>query len=101
MIRFAAIAICLILALSACGHAPERRVRVETVEVKVPVKVPCIDRVPTRPAYQYGVGVWPGTETALGQLIADLEAAKSYGSQWEAAAIGCEKPDASAGAAGP
>lgn len=101
MIRFTAIAICLILALSACGHAPERHVRVETVEVKVPVKVPCIERRPAQPVYQYGVGAWPGTETALGQLIADLEAAKSYGRQWEAATIGCEKAESPAGAASP
>lgn len=94
MIRNLLIAIALILMLVSCGSVQPRRVKVETVEVKVPVKVPCIDKAPERPTYQYGVGVWPGTQTAIAQLIADLEAAKNYGQQWEAAATGCERSSA-------
>lgn len=85
------ILILLAVALAACGTMPERRVRVETVEVKVPVKVPCIDAAPVAPVYQYGVGPYPGEAAALALLAADAEAAKSYARRWEAVSVGCIK----------
>jgi hypothetical protein len=92
MIRIYVILIVMILASAGCA-TPERRVKVDTVEVKVPVKVACIDadKVPKEPVYQYGAGIWPGTPTALSMLIADLEAAKQYGREWSAVAIPCVK----------
>lgn len=87
MIRF--ISILMVAAvLSACGTAP---VRIETVEVKVPVKVACIDAAPAAPVYQTGVGPYPGEAVALRLLAADFEAAKLYAKRWEGAAIGCVK----------
>lgn len=87
MIRtlFALIAIAL---MAGCSTAP---VRVETVEVKVPVKVACIDSAPAAPVYQTGVGPYPGEAVALRLLAADFEAAKLYAKRWEGAAIGCVK----------
>lgn len=86
------ILILLAVALAACGTMPERRVRVETVEVKVPVKVACIEAKPAEPEYQWGKGPYPGHAAAVGIMATDLEAAKQYGRDWEAAAVGCTKP---------
>ncbi len=91
MIRFLLIAV-LAAAMTACGNIPERRVRVETVEVKVPVKVACIEAKPAEPEYQWGKGPYPGHAAAVGIMATDLEAAKQYGRDWEAAAVGCTKP---------
>lgn len=88
MIR--AIAVIMLAAmLAACG---EGRVKIETVEVKVPVKVPCIQNQPTEPAYQTGRGPYPGESAALLALAADFEAAKDYGRRWAAVSVGCIIP---------
>lgn len=79
------------LALAACATTPPR-VKVETVEVKVPVRVPCVQNPPKEPVYLFGRGMWPGFSMALVVLISDLEAAQQYARDWEAAAAGCEKP---------
>lgn len=88
MIRLYVIAIVLILALAGCA-TPERRIQVQTVEVKVPVRVPCVSSAPVVPTYQYGKGPWPGMSPALALLVSDLEAAQQYGREWEAATAGC------------
>jgi len=75
----------LALVLAGCISTPVTKI----VEVKVPVIKPCIDKVPLRPAYQFGAGDWPGEKPASLLLTADLEAAKQYGAAWEAAAAGC------------
>lgn len=79
----------LTVLLSACQSAP---VRIETVEVKVPVKVACIDKAPAAPTYKTGTGPYPGEREALSILAADFEAAKAYGRLWEVAATGCTSP---------
>lgn len=78
-----------VLLLAGCFG---REVKTEVVEVKVPVSVPCIDKVPVRPAYRTGPGEWPGGKSAALIVVSDLEAAKQYGTAWEAAAAGCIKP---------
>ena len=88
MTRFYALAIATLLLLGGCATA-ERRIQVQTQEVKVPVKVPCVSAEPVKPVYQYGNGAWPGLSPALELLVADLEAAKQYGRDWEAATVGC------------
>lgn len=88
MIRLYVLAIVLILELAGCATA-ERRIQVQTQEVKVPVKVPCVSAEPVKPVYNYGSGAWPGLSPALELLVADLEAAKQYGRDWEAATVGC------------
>lgn len=79
----------LVLAMVGCTAKPIERI--VTVEVKVPVKVPCIDTVPVRPAYKFGKGDYPGEAKAAVALAEDREAAINYGDEWAAAAIGCER----------
>ena len=88
MTRFYVLAVAILLSLAGCATA-ERRIQVQTQEVKVPVKVPCVSGAPAKPVYQYGNGAWPGLSPALELAVADLEAAKQYGRDWEAAAAGC------------
>lgn len=88
MTRFYVLAVAVLLLLAGCATA-ERRIQVQTQEVKVPVKVPCVSSAPVKPVYQYGNGAWPGLSPALELAVADLEAAKQYGRDWEAAAAGC------------
>lgn len=88
MTRFYVLAAAILLSLAGCATA-ERRIQVQTQQVKVPVKVPCVSDAPSKPVYRYGNGVWPGLSPALELLVADLEAAKQYGRDWEAAAVGC------------
>lgn len=78
------------LVLSACQSAGGTKI--ETVEVKVPVSVPCIKEKPAAPAYQYGSGPYPGDEAAAVMMASDLESAKQYGRAWEAATVGCVMP---------
>lgn len=66
-----------------------REVKTEVVEVRVPVSVPCLGDAPARPAYRFQAAEWPGEKEAALLLINDLEAAKQYGTAWEAAAAGC------------
>ncbi|BCP56335.1 hypothetical protein K32_49520 [Kaistia sp. 32K] len=79
----------LIAALLLAGCAG----RVEYVEkvttVRVPVKVACVEEEPSRPAYRYGKGDWPGDKAAALILADDFEKAEQYGHAWEAAAAGC------------
>ena len=76
-----------IVALAGCAgrQAPVEKV----VTVQVAVKEPCIDKVPARPAYRYGLGDWPGDKAAAMILADDFEKAEQYGHDWEAAAAGC------------
>lgn len=74
------------LLLAGCAGV---EVKTEVVEVKVPVAVPCITKRPDRPTYQFGQGEWPGEKAAALLQSKDLEAAKQYGIDWEAAAAGC------------
>lgn len=87
------ILILLLVALVA-GCGATQPAKPDIVRVEVPVKVPCIDqdKIPQKPARRYGVGDWPGQVEAVKVLIADLEAAEQYGTDWEAAAAGCSKP---------
>lgn len=89
MIRFLPILIAVMLA--ACSSSPARP-NIDTVEIKVPVAVPCVKRVPVPPKFQYGIGDYPGDAAAVGLLVADLEAAKQYGVEWVAATAGCVIP---------
>lgn len=82
--------VCILMALAALlAGCNTLQPRIETVEVKVPVKVPCIDAAPAAPVYKTGVGPYPGEAVALQLLAADFEEAKNYAKRWEAVAIGC------------
>ena len=74
--------------LAGCGLL-EAKVEYRTVEV--PVAVPCIDKPPQRPSYAFGRGEWTNDKDAAAALIADFEAARQYGIEWEAKAAGCSK----------
>lgn len=86
----------MVASLTACETV---RTKIETVEVRVPVAVPCVKTRPDAPAYQYGVGPWPGEQQAAVQLATDLEMAKQYGRNWEAATAGCIMPPVQAAVA--
>lgn len=85
MIRLVVLSLCLVVA--GCVTKPIQRTQVVTVEV--PVKVPCIDKAPERPAFRYGKGEWPGDKVAVSILADDFERAERWGTAWEAAAAGC------------
>lgn len=74
--------------LAGCGINPTKP---EIQYVEVPVKVPCIERVPEKPVYRTGVGEYPGEKEAALILADDFEKAERYGVEWEAAAAGCVK----------
>lgn len=76
----------LAFALAGCHHT-KPDIEVQTIKVKV--KEPCIDKVPTEPDYRFGKGEKPGGRE-MGRILAeDFEAAEQYGNEWEAAAAGC------------
>lgn len=84
------IAIVALLLLSACASTkPEIQIREVVNTVKVPVKVPCIDKAPERPQYRFGVGERPSDKEMAAILAEDFEKAEQYGTAWEAAAAGC------------
>jgi|GEM_PF-3975020 len=65
------------LALLLAGCATPREPVVRTIEVRVPVPVVCVDRVPERPA---GLGEMPGdVVTALSRALARLLEWQAYG----------------------
>lgn len=74
------------LLLTGCVSNPTK---VEVVTVEIPVKMPCIDKAPERPAFRYGQGEWVGEKQAAMMLADDFEKAEQWGIQWEAAAAGC------------
>ena len=85
--RFVLLALAMLLA----GCPATVPVKTEVVTVEVPVKVPCIDRVPDAPVYRFGVGPAPTEKEMAALLAADFEASEKYGRAWEAAAAGCIK----------
>lgn len=74
------------LALIGCDSMPAK---IEYREVKVIVKEPCLKERPAPPVYVVGTTPYPGDVEAANMLASDLEAAKKYGRDWEAAAVGC------------
>lgn len=89
MIRF--LPFFLAAMVAACASSPARP-KIEIVEKKVPVAVPCVKKAPVPPVYQYGVGDYPGDSEAVKLLVSDLEASKQYGLEWVAATTGCIIP---------
>lgn len=81
--------IVLIAALALAGCATKPSTEQKVVTVQVPVRVPCIEKVPERPVYRTGSGEYPGEKAAAKILADDFEIAERYGSSWEAAAAGC------------
>lgn len=82
-----------LLLLSACASTkPEIQIREVVNTVKVPVKVPCIDKAPARPVYQFGKGEPPSDKEMAAILAEDFEKAEQYGLAWEVAAAGCSVP---------
>lgn len=78
--------------LVGCAAGQSVREKVEVVEVKTLVTVPCVERAPDLPVYRWGVGALPATDKAkVAILLADYEDARQYGSAWEAATVGCVK----------
>ncbi len=86
--RIVLIALALVL-LAACSSTPEVRYKAVVNTVQVPVKVPCIEKRPERPKYQFGVGEPPSDKEMAAILAEDFEKADQYGRAWEAAAAGC------------
>lgn len=78
----------LVLLTGCVTNAPKPA---EVITVKVAVKVPCIDKAPTKPVNQFARGPMPIEGERARLLIRDFEAQESYGQAWEAAAAGCLK----------
>lgn len=81
----------LAIFLAGCAHSQPKP---EIQYVEVSVKVPCIDKAPTKPVYRTGVGPYPGEKEAALILADDFEKAEQYGEAWSAAAAGCLMPAA-------
>ncbi len=87
--KIVALALAAVLLAACTATTPPKP---DVVEVFRAVREPCIEHVPTRPAYQFGKGPMPDERTRSQLLIQDFEAAEQYGTAWEAAAAGCIKP---------
>lgn len=85
-----------IAALQGCAsqlpQAPAPKPEVVIVE-KV-ITEPCVESAPIKPVYRWGAGSSKRTlsdREAVVLLSAELDKAKQYGIDWEAATVGCVK----------
>jgi len=90
------VAILAIAALQGCASqlpaAPAPKPEIVIVE-KV-VTEPCVEAAPIKPVYRWGAGSSKRTlsdRESVVVLSADLEQAKQYAVEWEAATAGCVK----------
>lgn len=82
-------AVVLAMALVGCASKP---VRYETVEVKVPVRVPCDVESPAQPGWVAGlVPREADVYVQMRALLADRELAKGYMGELEVALAACKR----------
>jgi hypothetical protein len=72
----------ILLVLTGCASQ-------EPVQVKVPVHVPCIDKIPERPHSQFGNGEYPGDKAAAQAALLDAFAWEQYATLLEIQLAGC------------
>lgn len=77
--------------LTGCG-ATAPAVKTDVVQVDKIVREPCIEKAPEKPVYRVGRDAALDARGKAEALIRDFEAAEQYGTDWEAAAAGCIKP---------
>lgn len=64
----------------------------EVVTAKIAVTEPCIEVAPAEPVYRWGASDLPATDKEKVSIaLTDMENAKQYGRDWEAASAGCVK----------
>lgn len=66
----------------------------EVVIVEKVIAEPCVESAPIKPVYRWGAGSAKRTMSdreAVVLLSAELDKAKQYGVDWEAATVGCVK----------
>jgi hypothetical protein len=76
-------AVALTLALAGCATKPP------TVEVKIPVAVPCAGELPARPGSTFGAGKWPGDKAAAQAALIDAALWQGYAVKLEVVVAGC------------
>ena len=77
--------VALALVLTGCAH---ERVVIKTVDVKVPVMVPCAAKLPADP--ESFTGPAPDIFTAMQRALAELELWRAWGIEARAAVTGCQ-----------
>jgi hypothetical protein len=72
-----------VLLLTSCASAPK------PATVNIPVTVPCVGDLPTRPVNTFGTGAYPGDKAAAQAALVDSAAWEGYATKLDVIVAGC------------